>query len=423
MSEVGECPLTPIESWFFDHATSSSVQSFNQSVCVEASQRVTASQVRSAMHRLARRHDAWRSRFDRTSSGSWRHVVLSREASSVSSSVMVSEADVSGVWSSMADAGEASAAEREAMQAIADEAHRSLDISRGPVARAVVVDRGAGRRQAVVIVAHHLVVDGVSWRVLLDDMERMWSSSSSIAAASESDESESVGMSWREWSSRLVIAAASHESMRSEAAVWQSLVGSGDESWWRPFAERSESGGRRSWRVTASSMRELDEETTRRLIEQAGQAVGGRIDDVLVSAVSLAVGRCGGSSGSRVGLSLEGHGRDALSGIDESASEAASEMVGWFTSMFMLCVGAESVDESSASSVRGLVKRVKEQLRSAPRRGSSQGLVRRFGTSAAAWAVRSACDRASPQVLFNYLGQWDESSSSSLETSSCVDIN
>ncbi|MGH3990678.1 MAG: condensation domain-containing protein, partial [Pseudonocardiaceae bacterium] len=151
---VGPVPLTPIEHWFFQTHTVNP-HHFNQSFLVELTDELDERGLERALEALLVHHDALRMRFERVD-GHWH-----QHNAPVQPVEVLQRCDLSDV-----DAGEQPAV----MEKIAGEVHAGFDLTRPPLLKAVLFDLGAGRRPCLFLAAHHLVVDGVSWRILLDDL-------------------------------------------------------------------------------------------------------------------------------------------------------------------------------------------------------------------------------------------------------------
>src|SRR5438309_802721 len=152
---VGAVPLTPIQRWFF--ATQATApEHFDQSVTVEVAEDLDVDALRAALAALVEHHDALRMRFEQTD-GAWHQHNAGLEAVEV-----LCRHDLSA-----AEAGE----QRVAMEDVAARTHAGFDLGGGPLIRAVLFDLGASQRPVLLLAVHHLVVDGVSWRILLEDLE------------------------------------------------------------------------------------------------------------------------------------------------------------------------------------------------------------------------------------------------------------
>ncbi|MET0396505.1 MAG: condensation domain-containing protein, partial [Longimicrobiaceae bacterium] len=317
---------------------------------------------------LEAHHDALRLRFRRDADGAWK-----QSHADAAGHRALAVLDLSGV---------PAAARRGAMEAAAEQVQRSLELSRGPLLRAALFERGAGQPQRLLLAIHHLVVDGVSWRVLLEDLESAYAQ----LARGEAVRLPAKTTSWKAWAERLAEHAGSG-ALADEAAYWSAgaaLVVAPlpvDD----PAGEDTEA---RSRSVAIS----LGAEETGALLREVPQAYRTQVDDVLLAALAAALSRWTGEA--RVRIDLEGHGREeeAVGGVD------LSRTVGWFTTIYPVVLEPPRSGGPGAA-----LKAVKEQLRAVPRRGIGYGLLRYAGGEAGAELARAP--RA--EVAFNYLGQLD----------------
>ncbi|HWE07716.1 MAG TPA: amino acid adenylation domain-containing protein, partial [Solirubrobacteraceae bacterium] len=186
---AGPVPLTPIQAWFFEtHAETAN--HFNQSMTVELAEDVDAGALERAMDAVVAHHEALRMRFALVD-GSWVQDVAPSETAAV-----FRRCDLSAL-----DAG----AQQAAMEEAAVAAQTSLDITDGPLLRAVLFGLGPGRRPQLFVTIHHLAVDGVSWRILLDDLEGAYRR---IAAGQPVDLGAGT-TTYRAWAQRLAEYVAS----------------------------------------------------------------------------------------------------------------------------------------------------------------------------------------------------------------------
>ncbi|NUT52322.1 MAG: amino acid adenylation domain-containing protein, partial [Saccharothrix sp.] len=333
---VGEVPLTPIQHWFLTSGRRSP-HHFNQSQLVELDPAVDVAALRRALGALVAHHDALRLRFTHED-GVWRQ-----------HNDDVRDDDVLTVVDGAVE-----------LEAVADEVHASFDLATGPLFRAVLRQ---GERPLLLLVAHHLVVDGVSWRILLDDLETAYRGGDLGAKTT----------SYQEWSRRL------------EAHVLGGGLDDEVEHWSRVFPRLPVPSGE-----PAAVAVELSEEDTDAVLRGAPAVYRTRINDVLLAALAWALSRWTGSS--RVEVDLEGHGREDVLDVD------LSRTVGWFTTVFPVALDVPD------GSWRDRVKAVRRQLRAVPGNGFGHGALRQHGL---------VPDGGRPAVAFNYLGQFDLDRSSS----------
>ncbi|ALN59020.1 linear gramicidin synthetase subunit C [Lysobacter enzymogenes] len=267
----------------------------------------------------------------------------------------------------------------------------------GRMLQAVWFDDGADSR--LFLVLHHLVVDGVSWRILVPDLQAAWEA----RAAGLAPELAPVPTSFRHWALALPAAAAARAA---ELPFWQAMVEGEDPS----LTPRPLDSARDTLATQRHLSLRLEPDVTRVLLTRAPERVRGRINDVLLSAFALALAqwrrRQGLGDVERVRFDLEGHGREALTGSAAAESIDISRTVGWFTSQFPLQLSLAGIDQTAAAhggaALDAALKSVKEQLRALPDNGIGYGLLRYHGEHGRA----ALGGHAAAQIGFNYLGRF-----------------
>ncbi|NHN76929.1 amino acid adenylation domain-containing protein [Azotobacter chroococcum] len=352
--------LLPVQRWFFEQRFEAP-QHWNQSLLLTATEAVDTARLRQAVEQVVAHHDALRLRFDEQQ-GAWRQRCTAAQGASCFERV-----DLGG--------------ERQAAEAIgraADAAQRSLSLTQ-PF-KAVWMDLGPGRSGRLLLVAHHLVVDGVSWRVLLEDLQTAYRQ----LVAGEPLALPAQTTSLAAWSRALGEYARS-ETLRAELPYWQALAGT-------PEPDLPGAAGASNRVADARTVEtSLDEDFTERLLSEVPQAYRTQINDILLTALARTL--CAWDGRDSVLVELEGHGREAP---DDSLD--LSRTVGWFTSLFPVRLQPGSSDPGAS------IKAVKEQLRRVPNKGLGYGVLRYLSEEG-----RLLAEGACPQVTFNYLGQLDQS--------------
>uniref|UniRef100_UPI00140BE72A non-ribosomal peptide synthetase n=1 Tax=Pseudomonas akapageensis TaxID=2609961 RepID=UPI00140BE72A len=345
----GELPLTPIQAWFFEQPIPQR-HHWNQSILLKAAQPLDSQALNNALQALVVHHDALRLSWQQHGD-SWTqsHRDLSEQAL---------------LW-------EREATTAEEITAHCDAAQASLDLQNGPLLRAVHIRLADGTARLLLVV-HHLVVDGVSWRILLEDLQTAYAGQPLPAKTS----------AYKHWAEHLQ-AFAQGEVLQAEVAYWQQqLAGPSDQ-----FPEDGTPGaGIESLTLT------LDKTRTAQLLKTANAAYRTRIDDLLLTALARTLCRWNGQAS--VLVDLEGHGREEL-----FADLDLTRTVGWFTSLY-------PVRLSTNAELAMALKASKETLRNLPHKGLGFGLLRYLGTPQAQAAMQ-ALPRA--EITFNYLGQFDGS--------------
>ncbi|MEA2562151.1 MAG: hypothetical protein QOH06_3655 [Acidobacteriota bacterium] len=365
---VGPVPLTPIQSWFLEQELDEPYH-WNQSLLFEARDPQDPSILRAAVGRLLLHHDALRLRFARAGTG-WR-----QECSAPDGAVPFHHLDLSGLPAEL---------RARALEATAAGVQASLDLHAGPLIRVALFTAGRGTPDRLLLVIHHLAVDGLSWRVLLEDLRIACRQ----AAGGQPVRLPAKTSSFKEWSLRLA-AHAESEELAAEAGYWLGMLPA--EA--RPLPVDGPGG-----RNTVASLRSVGEsltaEETRALLQDLPAAFHTEINEVLLTALAGAFGRWTGEP--RLLLDLEGHGREGV-----FAEVDVSRTVGWFTSIMPV-----HLELSPGGDLLAALRSVKEQLRRMPHRGARYGLLRHLCRDE---AVRSELRRrAQPEVSFNYLGRFDQ---------------
>ncbi|WP_203737931.1 non-ribosomal peptide synthetase, partial [Actinoplanes italicus] len=347
---VGQVPLSPIQRWFFGRDLPEPAH-FNQHVLLEITDRIEAEPLSRAVDALLRHHDGLRSRFFRDALGltAW---VLPEEPETP---LRVVDAD------GLDDA---------ALDALATEAHTSLDLQQGPLVRFLLMDRHE-RPQTLLVVAHHLVVDRVSWGILIEDL---------TSAYTQAESGSEIRLpvkttSFQRWSQRLTELAASPE-LAGEIGYWRTVGAT-------PATLPRDHDGANALDSAGTVSVVLDPRQTGRLLREAPAAYRTQINDMLLAALGTVLTEWTGEAA--VLVDLEGHGRE-----DVGADVDVTRTVGWFTAFHPVAVtgGTDPGETLSAT---------KDRLRAVPRRGLGHGLLRHLTP------LLPASGRA--EVSFNYLGR------------------
>ncbi|WP_193075959.1 non-ribosomal peptide synthetase [Pseudomonas sp. FME51] len=352
---TGILPLVPIQQWFFE-AVIPEPHHWNQSILLEPGQMLLVEPLQTALQALMLHHDALRLRF----------VQQQAEYQPVESGEVLWVRSVSGA---------------EELQRLGNEAQRSLSLEQGPLLRAVLADMADGS-QRLLLVIHHLVVDGVSWRVLLEDLQTAYSQ----LHAGQALKLPAKTSSFKAWAEHLQDYATS-DVCEAELPYWQEQLH--DVSDALP-CDHAAGGCQRKHAAYANTR--LDRELTSRLLQDAPAAYRTQINDLLLTALSRVICRWSGQA--EVLIRLEGHGREEL--FDDLD---LTRTVGWFTSMYPVKLSPQP--ELAAS-----IKRIKEQLRAVPNKGIGYGLLRYLGNADTQQALS---DLAQGEIVFNYLGRFDDS--------------
>ncbi|MFI5808472.1 amino acid adenylation domain-containing protein [Streptomyces sp. NPDC051561] len=382
---VGEVPATPITHWLSEHRGPS--DGFHQATLLQVPPLARTDLLTASVQAVLDRHDALRMRRTARDAGpTWELDIA--PAAAVRAEDCVRRVGVEGLDADALRARITTESARAVAELAPDERRmvRFVWFDAGP--------RDAGR---LLVVAHHLVVDGVSWRILLPDLRAAWEAVESGGTPGLAP----VPTSLRTWAHRLS-EAATDPARIAELPLWEGVLRAGDDPALaaRPLDHTCDVHG------TARSLTlRLAAEHTEPLLTTVPAAYRAGVDDVLLTALALAVGSWrrerGLGEGTGVLVDLEGHGREEIAaGLD------LSRTVGWFTSLYPVRLDPGVRDWEQADGTGHLLgtalKRVKEQLRAIPDHGIGYGMLRRLNPETA--AVLGALPV--PQLGFNYLGRF-----------------
>ncbi|MFH1488094.1 MAG: amino acid adenylation domain-containing protein [Pseudomonadota bacterium] len=340
-------PLTPVQDWFFglglnhpDH--------WNQSLLIRLRPGLSTERVRTAFSRLYRRHDMLRVRF--YCDGDTRRQEIPEKIPEL----VIEEEDLKGL-------------DEEAITRRCSRLQAGLDMEKGRLLAAALFRTGE-KEDLLFIAIHHLVVDAVSWRILLDDLN--------VSLSRDDGETGPGASSFKTWAEHL-LALKEHPEIKDQEALWRKRIQGEHLSFIPDHPEEGNlEGDAQTFRV------HLDPGETEALLLRAKAAYRTRVDELLLSALIRVLGDSAGSGSWLIGL--EGHGRqDPLDEVDTSRT------VGWFTALFPLALAC-----TPGEGVRETILRVKDALRSLPGGGIGFGLL---GLE------------ADIPIVFNYLGRIAES--------------
>jgi amino acid adenylation domain-containing protein/non-ribosomal peptide synthase protein (TIGR01720 family) len=363
----GPVPLTPIQYWFFGQDLPEP-HHFNQSVILETEELLNQELLKSVFDELLRHHDALRLRYSKDAA-QWQQFNSDFDGASVQyfDFSTLPQAELSPTIEQHADALQA-----------------SLNLTDGPLMRIAWFDCGPDNPARLLLVVHHLVVDGVSWRIILNDLQTGYGQ----ALRGEPITFGPKTTSFKYWAERL----ATYSSAGALDA---------EKEYWRKFAqvnapslpvdqERGVNTVEWARRVYVS----LDADETRALLQEVPAAYNTQINDVLLTALLQAFHDWTGERS--LLITLEGHGREEIiENVD------LSRTVGWFTTeypVFLTLGETQSEGESLCL--------VKEQLRAIPQRGIGYGLLRYLSDDSETSSQLGQL--AQPEFSFNYLGQFDQ---------------
>ncbi|MEK3918735.1 amino acid adenylation domain-containing protein [Paenibacillus sp. FSL K6-2393] len=360
---TGETALTPIQHWFFE-SSFADPHHFNQSVMFYRKERFNEETVYQVLQKLAEHHDALRMVFCKTEQGF---------------SALTRAIQNGGLFT--LDVFDFKDAENptQVVEAKATGIQAGIDLENGPLMKAGLFQCEDGDH--LLLAVHHAVVDGVSWRILMEDFAlgyEQTGKSEEIRFPAKTD-------AYRTWSEQLAAYAQSPE-IAKERAYWQAV----EQMEVLAVPKDMEADVTTQYDSESLFVR-LTPEETELLLKRVHRAYNTEMNDILVTALGIALHKWTGHE--RVRINLEGHGRESI-GTDIDITRT----VGWFTTKFPVVLEPET-DRDLAYQI----KQVKENLRRIPNKGLGYGICRYLSKSedGLVWG-------AEPEINFNYLGQFDD---------------
>ncbi|MEX5836676.1 non-ribosomal peptide synthetase [Bacillus velezensis] len=362
----GDIPWTPVQHWFLSQRMENR-NHFNQSVMMFSSDALHKQPLKEALEHLVIHHDALR-------------ITVSAENESfrqINHGIQKAELYSLDIW----DLSGTDTWEREIETEVAALQQR-MDIEKGPLLKAGWFKTRSG--DYLFITVHHLAVDGVSWRILLEDLS---------AAYTQAVKGQPVQLppktdSFKQYAVRLSEYAKSSKLMHEEE-YWRFIEE--ETAAELPYEKPQHQTGADSIRQTVSFT--LTEEETSALLQQVNRAYHTDTQDILLTAAALALRDWTG--GGRLRIAMEGHGREHI-----MPELDISRTVGWFTSMYPVLI-----DLNTAGAELGTaVKTVKDTLGRIPDKGIGYGILK-YMTPPEQKTIRF---RQAPEISFNYLGQFND---------------
>ncbi|MGR9012021.1 MAG: amino acid adenylation domain-containing protein [Gammaproteobacteria bacterium] len=363
-SVSGQVQLTPVQRWFFEQQ-GQWAHHFNHTALLEA--RSGSWQVRyleRSWNQLLQHHEALRSCFYVDEQGV-KAAILPEDQLQI---------DVQTVSLMAAVDVETAMIDHAALL------QQSFVLDQAPLIRLVVYQCPSADR--LLIVVHHLLIDGVSWRILLEDFSALYQAASigdQYALPPQTD-------SYVEWAEGL-IRYSRQQSLLDELPYWTAQLAQDSGTVW--------AGKTCCYRDAKNAQAQLSAEETQQLLQQANAAYNTHVEELLLAALLSALESWAGLT--RSVLLLEGHGREpVLTGLD------VSRTVGWFTSLYPFVL-----DKVPDRDLGYQIKTVKERLRQLPNKGIGYGVLRYLTPGGSALEFE-------PDLVFNYLGRFDRSDEAGL---------
>lgn len=360
---TGKVPLTPIQHWFLSQ-NQPDAHHWNQSLLLEVAPRCNNPNLwEQIVQHLLNHHDALRLSFQQQESG-WQQIISSQQKE------VFTKVDLSAL---------PEIEQKLAIEATAAKLQASLNLAESLV-RFAWFDLGRSHRLLIII--HHLAIDGVSWRILIEDLQNSYQQLSQ----GEAIQLPAKTTSWQTWALHLQKYSQSLKQLNYWSTQLQKPA---------TAIPVDDADGKNTVAEANTVSVSLSQQETQALLQEVHQAYRTQINDVLLTALLQTFTQWTGES--LLFVELEGHGRKEI-----FADVDLSRTIGWFTTHYPVWL------EWQGSDLGNSLKAVKEQLRSLPNRGFDYGVLRYLSSA------REKLPGSQAEVLFNYLGQTDQILSSSL---------
>ncbi len=361
----GPVLLTPVQQRFFADALPTPSH-FTQTMVLHMPATVDTTRLEQAIVHVLAHHDALRMRYHATADG-WEQI----------GTLALPAAPLRVEHIATPDWDAAFTAHGAALQ-------RQLNLQDGPLTAFALFTGHPDGNARLLIIVHHLLIDGVSWHTLLADLQTAYEQLVRGATVALPPKTTS----FQAWARHLHVHARS-EQVQQEAAFWlaQRLPASAE----LPF---DLAGGISTYGNAATITAHLDAETTGRLLHETPVVYHARIDQILLAAAAHALSTW--SNQPYLLIDMEGHGREE----DTGRGIALTRTIGWFTSVYPLLL-----DAGTRATPEAVLRQVKAQVRAVPQGGIGYGLLRYTATGATADALAA---NPPAQIGFNYLGQFGQ---------------
>ncbi|ASZ13677.1 non-ribosomal peptide synthetase [Chitinophaga pendula] len=365
--------LLPIQHWYLQEKVPSAVTNhYNQAIFINIPPSVSVEDMHTIGRLLLIQHDALRFRYSYTGNN-WKQEYSPVDAKkNLLSAINLQDTPAGDV--------------RNVIKAAANECQQRLDITTGEVFRMILFTGIPSCQQHLLLmVGHHLVIDGVSWRIIEEDIGLLLQQLEK-GVLPEQQLLGTKSASYKDWYQELT-AYGKSEQLLSQVAYWENITNG-----YLPLVDvNSEVVGKVADGVELRQS--LSARYTQQLLQEAGQRYNTDVNDILLSALMVTILKYNGRR--KVNIGLEGHGREHL-----VASLDISRTVGWFTNLYPVML--ELPEGEAELNLARIITEIKEQLRAVPDKGMGYGVLRYINKEAALQTEIQPWD-----IIFNYLGYWE----------------
>ena len=359
---TGESKISPTKCWFFENYKNDP-HHFNMSLMLHFKQDIPSKTLESIFSKILDHHDELRSTYVRKEDGVFQMIHGTDYPLVIKTYDLRNEVDI-----------------KTKLKELSNKYQASLNLQDGPLIKIIQFKLKDGDK--VLIVLHHLVVDGVSWRILLEDVHILfdqYTSNQELVLPSKTD-------SYKFWTDKLLDYSKS-QTLLSELEYWEKIESSNV-----PLIEYdypSNYGGQLEDENIL--LTEFSQDLTSYLISKINTVFNTSLEDLLVTAIAIGVKNTFDIN--KTLISMEGHGREFIDG-----NVNINRTVGWFTTIFPVIINTEE------NNLKKLIKEVKETLRRIPNKGMGYQILKYLTSSSLKEGLQFD---TKPQINFNYLGAFD----------------
>jgi len=365
---MDQSPLTPIQHWFFEQNFQEK-NHFNQAIILKTNKNIKVNLLKEVVKIILENHDSLRSRF-KYEDQEWKQEYLQLEDIEIDKVVTLIDLRLL----SKDD-------QAKTIEEVSTSVQRDLDIGKGNVLRIVLFRCDQEHEAKLLIVIHHLVVDVVSWRILLEDLELIYEQLEKGSSINLLGKSPSYGT----WAQTLNIFAQS-DIITSQLNYWLDSIPIPTQA--LPVDFNIDSN---RYDLLQDITVSLTLEESEKLLRDIPKFCHFQPNELLLTALVQAIGDWTGQYS--ISVAVEGHGREEIKeGID------LSRTIGWLTSLYPVCINLKAPNELGIS-----LEDVKYQINSIPLKGIGYGMLRYISQFKDAQKLKNF---PFPEVAFNYLGRW-----------------
>lgn len=364
---VGEMPLLPVQRRFF--CDNKDMSHFNQSIMLVTPADFDENFLPKMVETLLKHHDSLRLIFSREESH-WRASFQEASELFINNSYTTEYLDDFVA---------------ENVTTFASEMQKTLSVEEGRLFKVVFIRPKASEppEGRLLLVIHHLVIDGVSWRILLEDIQdlyKLWKSKASFRLPLKTS-------SYKDWA-QFLEQYASSDTLQNECDYWAKTLNHSAEYLWEAQINHLPNG----MHGTGVATLRIDESISSQFLNNCNQAYYTKTSELLLASFALAAANWYGKAELQLRVDMESHGREMLNDAFDFG-----RTVGWFTSIFPV-----NIEVNVKEQLDQIICRIKEQCREAPCNGIGFSILKELT------GTRELSSQPKREILFNYLGNFDQ---------------